>query len=149
MVVIIWWQIRRSCYLVTKLHCRDLENHLTIVLLHGAQPSEIFCVRKSFLWENFCPTCREWGSRCWTCWWDPGPWTCGGRPAKMIVMGILRSWTFTWAPVPGVQGDAKHFWCFDVAVLQLFFSSSLTVVCPFNFRCFRGFSRIVIIVVCS
>ena len=43
----------------------------------------------------------------------------------------------------------QTFWCLDVAVLHLFFSSSLTVVCPFNFRCFRGFSRIVIIVVCS
>ena len=53
MVVIISWQIRLSCYLVTKFHCRDLGNHLTIVLLHGAQPSEIFCVRKSFCGKIF------------------------------------------------------------------------------------------------
>ena len=31
----------------------ELANHLTIVLLHGAQPSEIFFVRKSFCGKIF------------------------------------------------------------------------------------------------
>ena len=30
-------------------------------------------------------TCKEWGSQCWTCWWDPGPWTCGGRPGENLL----------------------------------------------------------------
>ena len=66
---------------------------------------------------------------------------CNNR--DLAILNIYMS-----TSVPGVQDDTKHF---GVWMLLSFicFSPVLWQSFVLNFRCFRGFSRIVIIVVCS